>query len=96
MDGGLGLTITGMRNVTIRTEDTSKEYTGAFYGALKVTDCYGNVTITGSNAKGSICAVAGAFGTNAKIASNGDVKIENIVSIGAAQLNYQAVDGELT
>ena len=121
MDDGRGLTITGMRNVTIRTEDTSKEYTGAFYGALKVTDCYGNVTvtnprgaavvysldvdntagtgnvtITGSNAKGSICAVAGAFGTNAKIASNGDVKIENIVSIGAAQLNYQAVDGELT
>ena len=121
MDDGRGLTITGMRNVTIRTEDTSKEYTGAFYGALKVTDCYGNVTvtnprgaavvysldvdntagtgnvtITGSNAKGSICAVAGAFGTNAKIASNGDVKIENIVSFGAAQLNYQAVDGELT
>ena len=121
MDDGRGLTITGMRNVTIRTEDTSKEYTGAFYGALKVTDCYGNVTvtnprgaavvysldvdntagtgnvtITGSNANGSICAVAGAFGTNAKIASNGDVKIENIVSIGAAQLNYQAVDGELT
>ena len=121
MDDGRGLTITGMRNVTIRTEDPSKEYTGAFYGALKVTDCYGNVTvtnprgaavvysldvdntagtgnvtITGSNAKGSICAVAGAFGTNAKIASNGDVKIENIVSIGAAQLNYQAVDGELT
>ena len=121
MDDGRGLTITGMRNVTIRTEDPSKTYTGAFYGALKVTDCYGNVTvtnphgaavvysldvdntagtgnvtITGSNAKGSICAVAGAFGTNAKIASNGDVKIENIVSIGAAQLNYQAVDGELT
>ena len=121
MDDGRGLTITGMRNVTIRTEDTSKTYTGAFYGALKVTNCYGNVTvtnphgaavvysldvdntagtgnvtITGSNAKGSICAVAGAFGTNAKIASNGDVKIENIVSIGAAQLNYQAVDGELT
>ena len=121
MDDGRGLTITGMRNVTIRTEDTSKEYTGAFYGALKVTNCYGNVTvtnprgaavvysldvdntagtgnvtITGSNANGSICAVAGAFGTNAKIASNGDVKIENIVSIGAAQLNYQAVDGELT
>ena len=121
MDDGRGLTITGMRNVTIRTEDPSKEYTGAFYGALKVTDCYGNVTvtnprgaavvysldvdntagtgnvtITGSNANGSICAVAGAFGTNAKIASNGDVKIENIVSIGAAQLNYQAVDGELT
>ena len=120
MDGNLGLTITGMRNVTIKTEDPSKEYTGAFYGALKVTNCYGNVTvtnphgaavvysldvdntagtgnvtITGSNAKGSICAV-GNFGTNAKIASNGDVKIENIVSIGAAQLNYQAVDGELT
>ena len=121
MDSGLGLTITGMRNVTIKTEDPSKEYKGAFYGALKVTDCHGNVTvtnphgaavaysldvdntagtgnvtITGSNANGSICAVAGAFGTNAKIASNGDVKIENIVSIGAAQLNYQAVDGELT
>ena len=121
MDDGRGLTITGMRNVTIRTEDTSKEYTGAFYGALKVTDCYGNVTvtnprgaavvysldvdntvgtgnvtITGSKADSTICAVAGAFGTNAKIASNGDVKIENIVSIGAAQLNYQAVDGELT
>ena len=121
MDDGRGLTITGMRNVTIKTEDPSKTYTGAFYGALKVTDCYGNVTvtnphgaavvysldvdntagtgnvtITGSNANGSICAVAGAFGTNAKIASNGDVKIENIVSIGAAQLNYQAVDGELT
>ena len=83
MDDGRGLTITGMRNVTIKTADTSKEYTGAFYGALKVTDCYGNVTvtnprgaavvysldvdntagtgnvtITGSNAKGSICAVA--------------------------------------
>ena len=121
MDDGRGLTITGMRNVTIRTEDPSKEYTGAFYGALKVTDCYGNVTvtnprgaavvysldvdntvgtgnvtITGSKADSTICAVAGAFGTNAKIASNGDVKIENIVSIGAAQLNYQAVDGELT
>ena len=121
MDDGRGLTITGMRNVTIKTEDSSKTYTGAFYGALKVTDCYGNVTvtnphgaavvysldvdntagtgnvtITGSNAKGSICAVAGAFGTNASIASNGDVKIENIVSIGPAQLNYQAVDGELT
>ena len=121
MDDGRGLTITGMRNVTIRTEDTSKEYTGAFYGALKVTNCYGNVTvtnprgaavvysldvdntvgtgnvtITGSKADSAICAVAGAFGTNAKIASNGDVKIENIVSIGAAQLNYQAVDGELT
>ena len=121
MDDGRGLTITGMRNVTIRTEDTSKEYTGAFYGALKVTDCYGNVTvtnprgaavvysldvdntvgtgnvtITGSKADSTICAVAGAFGTNAKIASNGDVKIENIVSFGAAQLNYQAVDGELT
>ena len=40
MDGGLGLTITGMRNVTIKTEDASKEYTGAFYGALKVTDCH--------------------------------------------------------
>ena len=121
MDGNLGLTITGMRNVTIKTEDPSKEYTGAFYGALKVTNCYGNVTvtnphgaavvysldvdntagtgnvtITGSNAKGSICAGAGNFGTNAKIASNDDVKIENIVSFGAAQLNYQAVDGELT
>ena len=121
MDDGRGLTITGMRNVTIKTEDASKEYTGAFYGALKVKDCYGNVTvtnphgaavvysldvdntagtgnvtITGSNANGSICAVAGGFGTNAHIASNGDVKIENIVSIGAAQLNYQAVDGELT
>ena len=121
MDGGLGLTITGMRNVTIKTEDPSKTYTGAFYGALKVKDCYGNVTvtnphgaavvysldvdntagtgnvtITGSNANGSICAVAGSFGTNAHIASNGDVKIENIVSFGAAQLNYQAVDGELT
>ena len=122
MDDGRGLTITGMRNVTIRTEDTSKEYTGAFYGALKVTNCYGNVTvtnprgaavvysldvdntagtgnvtITGSNANGSICAVAGAFGTNAKIASNGDVKIENIVSgMFGAQLRYQAVDGELT
>ena len=121
MDSNRGLTITDMRNVTIKTEDPSKEYTGAFYGALKVTNCYGNVTvtnprgaavvysldvdntagtgnvtITGSNANGSICAVAGGFGTNAKIASNGDVKIENIVSIGAAQLNYQAVDGELT
>ena len=122
MDGGLGLTITGMRNVTIKTADASKEYTGAFYGALKVTDCHGNVTvtnphgaavvysldvdntagtgnvtITGSNAKGSICAVAGNFGTNAKIASNGDVKIENIVSgMFGAQLRYQAVDGELT
>ena len=122
MDGGLGLTITGMRNVTIKTADTSKEYTGAFYGALKVTECHGNVTvtnphgaavvysldvdntagtgnvtITGSNAKGSICAVAGAFGTNASIASNGDVKIENIVSgMFGAPLNYQAVDGELT
>ena len=121
MDGGLGLTITGMRNVTIKTEDPSKTYTGAFYGALKVKDCYGNVTvtnphgaavvysldvdntagtgnvtITGSNANGSICAVAGSFGTNAHIASNGDVKIENIVSFGAAQLNYHAVDGELT
>ena len=121
MDDGRGLTITGMRNVTIKTADPSKEYTGAFYGALKVTECHGNVTvtnphgaavvysldvdntagtgnvtITGSNAKGSICAVAGAFGTNASIASNGDVKIENIVSIGPAQLNYQAVDGELT
>ena len=39
MDGGLGLTITGMRNVTIKTEDPSKNYTGAFYGALKVTNC---------------------------------------------------------
>ncbi len=122
MDDGRGLTITGMRNVTIRTEDTSKEYTGAFYGALKVTNCYGNVTvtnphgaavvysldvdntagtgnvtITGSKADSTICAVAGAFGTNAKIASNGDVKIENIVSgMFGAQLNYQAVDGELT
>ena len=121
MDDGRGLTITGMRNVTIKTEDPSRTYTGAFYGALKVKDCYGNVTvtnphgaavvysldvdntagtgnvtITGSNANGSICAVAGGFGTNAHIASNGDVKIENIVSIGAAQLNYQAVDGELT
>ena len=122
MDGGLGLTITGMRNVTIKTEDASKEYTGAFYGALKVTDCHGNVTvtnphgaavvysldvdntagtgnvtITGSNANGSICAVAGNFGTNAHIASNGDVKIENIVSgMFGAQLRYQAVDGELT
>ena len=121
MDDGRGLTITGMRNVTIKTEDPSKEYTGAFYGALKVTDCHGNVTVTnphgaavvysldvdntagtgnvtirGSNAKGSICAVAGGFGTNAHIASNGDVKIENIVSIGEARLNYQAVDGELT
>ena len=122
MDSNRGLTITDMRNVTIKTEDPSKEYTGAFYGALKVTNCYGNVTvtnphgaavvysldvdntagtgnvtITGSNAKGSICAVAGNFGTNAKIASNGDVKIENIVSgMFGAQLNYQAVDGELT
>ena len=121
MDSNRGLTITDMRNVTIKTEDPSKEYTGAFYGALKVTNCYGNVTvtnphgaavvysldvdntagtgnvtITGSNANGSICAVAGSFGTNAHIASNGDVKIENIVSFGAAQLNYQAVDGELT
>ena len=122
MDNGRGLTITGMRNVTIKTADTSKEYTGAFYGALKVTECHGNVTvtnphgaavvysldvdntagtgnvtITGSNAKGSICAVAGAFGTNASIASNGDVKIENIVSgMFGAPLNYQAVDGELT
>ena len=122
MDNGRGLTITGMRNVTIKTEDPSKTYTGAFYGALKVTNCYGNVTvtnphgaavvysldvdntagtgnvtITGSNAKGSICAVAGAFGTNASIASNGDVKIENIVSgMFGAPLNYQAVDGELT
>ena len=122
MDNGRGLTITGMRNVTIKTADTSKEYTGAFYGALKVTECHGNVTvtnphgaavvysldvdntagtgnvtITGSNAKGSICAVAGGFGTNAHIASNGDVKIENIVSgMFGAPLNYQAVDGELT
>ena len=122
MDSNRGLTITDMRNVTIKTEDPSKEYTGAFYGALKVTNCYGNVTvtnphgaavvysldvdntagtgnvtITGSNAKGSICAVAGNFGTNAKIASNGDVKIENIVSgMFGAQLNYQEVDGELT
>ena len=120
MDGGLGLTITGMRNVTIKTEDPSKTYTGAFYGALKVTNCYGNVTvtnphgaavvysldvdntagtgnvtITGSRADGPICAV-GNFGSKVNIASNGDVKIENIVSIGPAQLNYQAVDGELT
>ena len=120
MDGGLGLTITGMHNVTIKTEDASKEYTGAFYGALKVTNCYGNVTvtnphgaavvysldvdntagtgnvtITGSRADGPICAV-GNFGSKVNIASNGDVKIENIVSIGPAQLNYQAVDGELT
>ena len=122
MDSNRGLTITDMRNVTIKTEDPSKEYTGAFYGALKVTNCYGNVTvtnphgaavvysldvdntagtgnvtITGSNANGSICAVAGAFGTNAHIKSNGDVKIENIVSgMFGAQLRYQAVDGELT
>ena len=122
MDGGLGLTITGMRNVTIRTEDPSKEYTGAFYGALKVTNCYGNVTvtnphgaavvysldvdntvgtgnvtITGSKADSTICAVAGAFGNKVNIASNGDVKIENIVSgMFGAQLRYQAVDGELT
>ena len=122
MDSNRGLTITDMRNVTIKTEDPSKEYTGAFYGALKVTNCYGNVTvtnprgaavvysldvdntagtgnvtITGSNANGSICAVAGGFGTNAKIASNGDVKIENIVSgMFGAPLRYQAVDGELT
>ena len=120
MDGGLGLTITGMRNVTIKTKDPSKTYTGAFYGALKVTNCYGNVTvtnphgaavvysldvdntagtgnvtITGSRADGPICAV-GNFGSKVNIASNGDVKIENIVSIGPAQLNYQAVDGELT
>ena len=122
MDSNLGLTITDMRNVTIKTEDPSKEYTGAFYGALKVTNCYGNVTvtnphgaavvysldvdntagtgnvtITGSNAKGPICAVSGGFGTNAHIKSNGDVKIENIVSgMFGAQLRYQAVDGELT
>ena len=122
MDGGLGLTITGMRNVTIKTEDASKEYTGAFYGALKVTDCHGNVTvtnphgaavvysldvdntagtgnvtITGSRADGPICAVAGNFGNKVNIASNGDVKIENIVSgMFGAQLRYQAVDGELT
>ena len=122
MDGGLGLTITGMRNVTIKTEDPSKEYTGAFYGALKVTDCHGNVTvtnphgaavvysldvdntagtgnvtITGSRADGPICAV-GNFGSKVNIASNGDVKIENIVvsEMFGAQLNYQAVDGELT
>ena len=120
MDDGRGLTITGMRNVTIKTADTSKEYTGAFYGALKVTECHGNVTvtnphgaavvysldvdntagtgnvtITGSRADGPICAV-GNFGSKVNIASNGDVKIENIVSIGPAQLNYQAVDGELT
>ena len=122
MDSNRGLTITDMRNVTIKTEDPSQEYTGAFYGALKVTNCYGNVTvtnphgaavvysldvdntagtgnvtITGSNAKGSICAVSGGFGTNAHIKSNGDVKIENIVSgMFGAQLRYQAVDGELT
>ena len=123
MDRGLGLTITGMRNVTIKTEDPSKEYTGAFYGALKVTDCYGNVTvtnphgaavvysldvdntagtgnvtITGSYEKGPICAVSGGFGNKVNIASNGDVKIENIVvsEMFGAQLNYQAVDGELT
>ena len=121
MDGGLGLTITGMRNVTIKTEDPSKTYTGAFYGALKVTNCYGNVTvtiphgaavvysldvdntagtgnvtITGSRADGPICAV-GNFGSKVNIASNGDVKIENIVSgMFGAPLNYQAVDGELT
>ena len=122
MDSGLGLTITGMRNVTIKTEDPSKEYTGAFYGALKVTDCHGNVTvtnphgaavvysldvdntagtgnvtITGSYEKGPICAVAGGFGNKVNIASNGDVKIENIVSgMFEAQLRYQAVDGKLT
>lgn len=79
MDGGLGLTITGMRNVTIKIANPSQTYKGAFYGALKVTDCHGNVTvanphgaavvysldvdntagtgnvtITGSNAKGSM------------------------------------------
>ena len=122
MDRGLGLTITGMRNVTIKTEDPSKEYTGAFYGALKITDCHGNVTvtnphgaavvysldvdntagtgnvtITGSYEKGPICAVAGGFGNKVNIASNGDVKIENIVSgMFEAQLRYQAVDGKLT
>ena len=123
MDGGLGLTITGMHNVTIKTEDASKEYTGAFYGALKVTDCYGNVTvtnphgaavvysldvdntagtgnvtITGSHERLPICAVSGGFGNKVNIASNGDVKIENIVvsEIFGAPLNYQAVDGELT
>ena len=122
MDGGLGLTITGMHNVTIKTEDPSKTYTGAFYGALKVTDCHGNVTvtnphgaavvysldvdntagtgnvtITGSYEKGPICAVAGGFGNKVNIASNGDVKIENIVSgMFEAQLRYQAVDGKLT
>ncbi len=123
MDGGLGLTITGMRNVTIKTKDPSKEYTGAFYGALKVTNCYGNVTvtnphgaavvysldvdntagtgnvtITGSNEKGPICAVSGGFGNKVNIASNGDVKIENIVvsEMFGAPLRYQAVDGELT
>ena len=123
MDRGLGLTITGMRNVTIKTEDPSKEYTGAFYGALKVTDCYGNVTvtnphgaavvysldvdntagtgnvtITGSHASLPICAVSGGFGNKVNIASNGDVKIENIVvsEMFGAQLRYQAVDGELT
>ena len=122
MDRGLGLTITGMRNVTIKTEDPSKEYTGAFYGALKITDCHGNVTvtnphgaavvysldvdntagtgnvtITGSYEKGPICAVAGGFGNKVNIASNGDVKIENIVSgMFGAQLRYQAVDGKLT
>ena len=123
MDGGLGLTITGMRNVTIKTADTSQDYTGAFYGALKVTDCHGNVTvtnphgaavvysldvdntagtgnvtITGSNANGPICAVSGGFGNKVNIASNGDVKIENIVvsEMFGTQLNYQAVDGELT
>ena len=123
MDRGLGLTITGMRNVTIKTEDPSKEYTGAFYGALKVTDCYGNVTvtnphgaavvysldvdntagtgnvtITGSHASLPICAVSGGFGNKVNIASNGDVKIENIVvsEMFGAQLRHQAVDGELT
>ena len=121
MDDGRGLTITGMRNVTIKTADTSQDYTGAFYGALKITDCHGNVTvtnphgaavvysldvdntagtgnvtITGSYEKGPICAVAGGFGNKVNIASNGDVKIENIVSIGEARLKYQAVDGELT
>ena len=122
MDGGPGLTITSMRNVTIKTADTSQDYTGAFYGALKVTNCYGNVTvtnphgaavvysldvdntagtgnvtITGSRADGPICAV-GNFGSKVNIASNGDVKIENIVvsEMFGAQLRYQAVDGELT
>ena len=56
------------------------------------------MTITGSNEKGPICAVSGGFGNKVNIASNGDVKIENIVvsEMFGAQLNYQAVDGELT